>query len=287
MWRAGLIAMLVALGSGFSVAEQARAPMPAAQAATTPRPVKVYAARSGVKKPRLLPLSRSVALTKKHKCGSQWDGETRLSLLVDTKGQPRNIMFLSPAGSPVDWLAVAVAEHDRFQPATLNGVPVIVAETLQLKLDTCVVEVDHAKGKVTADRVLRKRPHQKLIKPQNPPHDAVLTPLNTAPGTLKRKVTRPDFFGGNITAPVLLYSVDADYTPMRRGAPIRGVCKIGLVVDAHGLPRDEHILQPLDPGLDRSALAAVNMYRFFPAIKNNDEPVPAAVVVDVKFMPPR
>ena len=299
MRRVWLIAALVALGLGSACGQQTKAPkpaakktapsksLPAAQKAAAPKPksVKVYVARHGVTKPRLLPMGRALTVFKK--CNARWDGETELSLLVDTQGRPRNIMFLRPAGSPVDRFAIFIAKLDHFQPGTLNGKPVVVAETLRIKLQTCVVGLKDNAGKVTAERVLRSQPHQKLKSPKNPPLEAILTPLDTDHKEITHKVTRPDFFGGNVTAPVLLYSTNAKYTPSHKTASIKGVCQISLIVDEHGLPRDEHVLKSLDPGLDHSALLAVALYRFFPAIKDNLEPVPAAIVVDVRFAPPR
>lgn len=297
MRRAGLITMLALLGSGFACGQQTKAPeppakkaapsetAPAAEKTAKPATVKVYKPGSGVKKPRLLPMDPGLAVI--NKCRDKWDGETDLSLLVDTEGRARNIMLLIPDGSPVDFFAVAIAKRDRFEPGTLNGKPVIVAQTLRMKLATCVVDLKNAKGEMVEERVLRSQPHQSLKKPKNPPQEAILTPMDDDGSKITRKVTRPDFFGGNLSAPVMLYSAYANYTPSQKGAVINGVCKISLIVDAHGLPRDENVLEPLDPGLDKSALLAVTRYRFFPAIKDNMEPVPAAIVVDVKFEAPQ
>lgn len=296
MRRAGLIAVVALLGSGLAYGQQAKAPKPsptktalsktarAAKKVGAQEKVKVYTPGSGVKKPRLLPMDPELAITRK--CRDDQDGETDLSVLVDTEGKARNIMFLRPDGSPVDFFAVTIAEMDRFQPATLKGKPVVVAEILRMKLTTCVADVKNPQGEMVTELVLRSQPRQSLKKPKNPPQEAILAPMDDDGSTIARKVTRPDFFGSDLSAPVMLYSVNAEYTPLQKEHPIRGVCQISLIVDAHGLPRDLHVLKPLDPGLDESALQAVNRYRFFPAIKDNMEPVPAAIVVDVNFAPP-
>jgi TonB family protein len=219
------------------------------------------------------------------KCENKWDDQVELSLLVDTAGMPRNIMFVQPAGSALDLVALEVAGNDRFQPGTLAGKPVVVAISLRLELKTCVGISKDANGKITIERLFRSQPRQKIVKPKNPPQEAVLAPLKTPDNEIVRKVSRPDYFGDGVSAPVLIYSVDARYTPSNREAKISGVCKVSLVVDANGMPDSVRILKSLDPGLDYSALAAVKNYRFFPAIED-EEPVPAAVVVDVKFAPP-
>ncbi len=217
-------------------------------------------------------------------CYDNWEDEVELSLLVDTAGKPRNIMFLHPSGSAMDRVALEVAGYDQFQPATLDGKPVVVAISLRLKLKTCFGVVKSAEGKNVVQRAFRAEPSQKIIKPRKPVQEAVLAPLESPVKETNRKVARTEYFGNGKSAPALIYSVDARYTPSKPGA-ITGICKVSLIVDANGLPENVHILKSLDPGLDRSALEAVNLYRFFPAIED-EHPVPAAIVVDVSFAPP-
>jgi TonB family protein len=217
------------------------------------------------------------------KCNNDLDNEVELSLLVDTSGMARNIMFLRPTGSAFDMIAVQLAGNDRFAPGTLDGKPVVVAETLKMLIETCVSESKNDANKIEFGRSFRSPPKQSLGKPKNPPQEAVLAPLDAPKGEIKGKVTRPDYFSATKSAPVLIYSADADYTPTKRA--VTGVCKVSLVVDAHGLPEHVRVLKPLDPGLDKSALIAVEKYRFFPAIED-EQPVSAAIVVDVNFAPP-
>jgi TonB family protein len=198
---------------------------------------------------------------------------------------PRNILLLNPSGSGLDWVALGIAVKDRFQPGTLDGKPVVVAVSLRLKLKTCVGPWKDEAGKITISRQFRSVPDQKTMKPKNPPQEAVLAPLKTSVKAGIRKVSRPDYFGNGRTAPVIISSADAPYTPSKRGAQISGTCTVSLVVDANGMPENVRVLKSLDPGLDRSALDAVGMYRFFPAIEN-EHPVSAAIVVDINFAPP-
>ncbi len=220
------------------------------------------------------------------KCNNDLDNEVELSLLVDTSGMARNIMFLRPTGSAFDAIAIQLAGNDRFEPGTLDGKPVVVAQTLKMHLETCVSQSKDDANKIEFARIFRSPPHQSLGKPKNPPQEAVLAPLDAPKDPkdeIKHKVTRPDYFSATKTAPVLIYSADADYTPSKNA--VKGVCKVSLVVNAHGLPENVRVLKPLDPGLDRSALIAVEKYRFFPAIED-EQPVSAAIVVDVSFAPP-
>jgi TonB family protein len=244
--------------------------------------VKVYEPRKPVVAPRLLPPAEALDFPKD--CSHTSVGESELSLLVDTQGRPRNVMFLRPSGTMADRWAIIIAKRDRFAPGTLNGKPVVVAESLDVKAEACIGLVKDDEGKMVSGWILKSMPHQKLKKPKNPPQVAELAPLNLPAAAKVRTIRRPDFFANGESAPVLLYSDYANYTPSRPG--VKGTCEVSLVVDAHGLPQDLQVLKKLDPGLDLSAIEAVENYRFFPAIKDN-KPVPAAVVVSVDFTPPR
>lgn len=267
---------------GKSPAAGERAAAVAGNSVRTAEAVRVYEPRKPVVAPRLLPRAKPLEFPKD--CTDTSEGESVLSLLVDTSGRARNILFLKPSGTLADEFAVAIASRDRFVPATLDGKPVVVAETLDVQMKACIGEAPNAEGKPEKGWLLKSPPHQKLRKPKKPPQVAELAPLETPFAAINRKVDRPDFFGNGESAPVLIYSDDANYTPRFPGA--KGTCEVSLVVDAHGLPQDLHVLKKLDPGLDMAALEAVQDYRFFPAIKNN-KPVPAAVVVSVQFAPPR
>lgn len=288
-----LLAIFV-LSAGYAAGQQNNAQAPgagspaaaagaaASPAALPPGTVQVYLPRSPVKPPRLLPPAEPVDFPKH--CTDTSVGESELSLLVDTDGRARNIMFLRPSGTLADRFAVIIASRDRFAPGTLNGKPVVVAETLRVKAEACIGLEKDASGKLVPNWLLKSAPKQKLKKPKNAPQVAELAPLKSEDKKKAITVRRPDFFGNGESAPVLLYSEYADYTPSQPGT--KGACEVALVVDEHGLPQDLHILKKLDPGLDRSAVDAVERYRYFPAIRGN-KPVPAALVVRVEFAPPR
>lgn len=284
MRRAETIAMFFAFAAGYACAQQGSAPMKTAApaAAASSAKVTVYFPKDPVKPPQLLPMEDPPEVQKD--CSNPWVGEPELSLLVDTEGRARNVMFVRPTGTVVDRLAVAIASADRFTPGTLNGKPVVVAESMKLKIEACETAEKREAAGVKQNWVLKAQPRQKLTKPKDPPQIAELAPLQPEEEERVRMVKRPDFFGEGESAPVLLFSQYADYAPSSPGK--KGTCEVSLVVDAHGLPQNLHVLKGLDPGLDLAALVAVEKYRFFPAIKD-DKPVAAAVVVSVDFAPPR
>lgn len=82
--------------------------------------------------------------------------------------------------------------------------------------------------------------------------------------------------------PILISSVDADYTAEARTNKIQGVSVVALTVQADGVPTDVYTVKALGHGLDESAIAAVEKYRFKPAIKNG-VPVAMPITVQVNF----
>jgi len=89
--------------------------------------------------------------------------------------------------------------------------------------------------------------------------------------------------GGGVSAPVPLNSVEAEFSDEARRAKYQGVCLIQMIVDAHGMPQDPHVIRALGMGLDQKALEAVRKYRFKPAMKDGRIPVPVMITVEVNF----
>ena len=85
-----------------------------------------------------------------------------------------------------------------------------------------------------------------------------------------------------VTAPVALFTPEAEFSDEARRQKYQGVCMIAVVVDAHGMPQNPRVVQRLGMGLDEKAIDAVMRYRFKPAMKNG-HPVPVAITVLVNF----
>lgn len=69
---------------------------------------------------------------------------------------------------------------------------------------------------------------------------------------------------------------------MAKEAHAQGVCVVGMIVDAQGMPQDLWIVKPLGDGLDEQAIAAVSQYRFTPAMEHG-QPVAAKIHIEVNF----
>ncbi len=89
--------------------------------------------------------------------------------------------------------------------------------------------------------------------------------------------------GGGVSAPVPIFTPEAEFSNEARQAKYQGVCIIGLIVDAQGNPVDVHVVRALGMGLDRKAMEAVRQYKFKPAMLNGRTPVPVYINVEVNF----
>lgn len=266
------IALFCVLSTSFASGQQTNASSPATQANVQSSSVRVFAVGPEVTAPKLLPAS--VPLIPIEDCMIKLDGEVTLSFLVETNGHPRNLSFLHPLGSDLDKFALRILAADRFSPGTHDGVPVVVEQSVDLSLQTCLVQTEDSGGSKTYRLRLRSQPVQEF-KAAKPPQEAVLTRGKT--GWKGRTKGVP-----GITEPFPLLVPEALYTPEARKAGINGNCLISLIVDANGMPQNLRVERTLNPGLDQNALEAVSKYRFRPAMKSG-EPVSVHIFVEIHF----
>lgn len=283
MRRFASIALFAALAAISAAGQKPSVPAPPAKPAPPPERVKVYSVGNGITAPVLLPSIFDIESEKK--CENKTEARIAFYILIDAAGRARNIIFNRPLGSDVDKLALQIVESDRFTPGSLDGKPVTVAQIIEVNLQICEEESKDKFGRKSDGWRLKSIPKQTLKKFPNPPAEAVFSPLTPAAVKSAAAAARPDYFGGAVTAPVLIFSVEADYPWQAWRQSIEGVCVVSLTVDARGLPENVKVLRRLFPSLDKSAVAAVKNYRFIPAFKN-DEPVPATISVDVHFTMP-
>ncbi len=92
--------------------------------------------------------------------------------------------------------------------------------------------------------------------------------------------TKPDT--NAVTAPRLIYSVDPRFPSDGPKGPFSGVAKVALLVDTDGKPQQVHVEQSLGPDFDKTAVAAVEQYRFRPA-RQYGKPVQVKVCVEINY----
>jgi protein TonB len=85
-----------------------------------------------------------------------------------------------------------------------------------------------------------------------------------------------------VTSPRMLSKTEPAYTDETRNAKIEGVVVLSVEIDTDGFPQNIRVVRSLDDGLDQSAVAAVQQWRFKPGEKDG-KPVRVAVKVKVNF----
>ncbi|MEO6807177.1 MAG: TonB family protein [Edaphobacter sp.] len=92
----------------------------------------------------------------------------------------------------------------------------------------------------------------------------------------------PRQIGGGVSAPVLIYSVEPEFSEEARKAKVAGNVLVALWVGTDGLPSHVHVVRGVGMGLDEKAADAVRQYRFKPAMENG-HPVLVQLNVEVNF----
>jgi len=208
-----------------------------------------------------------------------------LLVVVDATGNPRDYYFIHATGSDLDQMALSVVAADRFRPGTAQGVPAAVAVADQITLNACAEKQKDPTGKKTYFLTSRSAPEQQL-SPQSGPLES---PFSQNRVRIGARAANPEPMpdgtyrvGGQVKDPWPINRVEAEYSDKGRREKISGACLITLVVDTHGMPQGLKMVRSLEPSMDANALAAVERYRFGPAMLNG-EPVPVRITVEVNF----
>jgi periplasmic protein TonB len=88
--------------------------------------------------------------------------------------------------------------------------------------------------------------------------------------------------GGGVSAPVLVFAFEPEFSEEARRAKFSGNVIVGLWVDERGNPSHVHVIRAVGMGLDERAVAAVKQYRFKPAMENG-KPVMVEMDIEVTF----
>jgi TonB family protein len=88
--------------------------------------------------------------------------------------------------------------------------------------------------------------------------------------------------GGSVTPPRAVYSPEPAYTEQARKSKVQGSCTLGLIVEEDGHPSHIRVLKGIGMGLDENAMAAVQKWKFEPAMKDG-HPVRTEIAIRVDF----
>ena len=92
----------------------------------------------------------------------------------------------------------------------------------------------------------------------------------------------PRRIGRGVSAPVLIYSVEPEFSEEARKAKVAGNVLVNLWVDTNGNPSHVRVIRGVGMGLDEKARDAVLQYKFRPAMENG-KPVLVELNVEVNF----
>ena len=273
--------LLAALATG----QQPGTPTPRPALAQPPS-VTVHYAGPGVTAPELYPPTVSISVPRR--C-IDLDGVVKLSALVDENGVPRDIQTLQSDDARLSDFAAALIAEQRFKPGAYNNSPAAVAIAVIAALHTCALSTKKKFAEENTSLTLRSHPFlgvAVLAPPSAPPTPP---PPASTPAPTDRSGPSPDStsgtckIGANISAPVVLHSVEAEFSDEARRAGYQGVCVISLIVDAEGNPQNIRVVRALGMGLDENAIEAIRQYKFKPALKDGTTPVPVMITIEVAF----
>jgi TonB family protein len=88
--------------------------------------------------------------------------------------------------------------------------------------------------------------------------------------------------GGGVSAPVVLYKVDPEYSDEARKAKYSGTVVLYIEVDQAGKARNIRVVKGIGLGLDEKAVEAVQKWKFKPGLKDG-KPVVVAAHIEVNF----
>jgi TonB family protein len=88
--------------------------------------------------------------------------------------------------------------------------------------------------------------------------------------------------GGGVSAPVVVYKVDPEYSEEARTAKYSGMVLLSVIVDAEGHARDIRVAKSLGMGLDEKAIEAVAKWKFRPGMIGG-KPVNVRAMIEVNF----
>jgi protein TonB len=89
--------------------------------------------------------------------------------------------------------------------------------------------------------------------------------------------------GNGVGYPTCAYCPDAKYSEEARKAKYQGAVLLQVVVTADGRASNIEVVQGPGLGLDEQAVAAVNTWRFKPALGPNHKPVATRISIEVHF----
>ncbi len=222
----------------------------------------ILPAGAGLTAPVLLPPILTVS-TPKH-C-DKLDGVVKLAAMIDAAGLPQALKTLEASDRRLVGFATELVEAQRFEPGTIDGSTTAVAVELTVGLHTCAQRDKHPINGDFYRFTLRAHPLIALVVVAPPAAQETVSAARAEAATAEQ-------VGGHISAPIPTVLTDPEI-PVSGKLPKRGLCLLGVTIDANGVPQNIHVVRSLDPELDSNVIEAVKNWRFRPALRDGSAPV--------------
>ena len=183
-------------------------------------------------------------------------------------------------GQPGITLTLRRAAAERFANVTSGNVGRRIAEMLNGHLISVpmingATEIALLSGLTQSEAASVVQAFERGLVAKAPPPP--LPPGNTGSGQLGAQGVYQS--GGDVSQPIPIYKPEPQYTGTD------GTVLLALVIEADGTVDNIHVVRPVDPDMDKSAINAVRQWRFRPA-KKNGKPVAVDAQVEVNFRLP-
>ena len=187
-------------------------------------------------------------------------GAVVLKATITKEGTVKDVSAVS---GPVELVVSAVdaVRQWTYKPYLLNGEPTEVNTTITVNY--ALAGEAEAQGHLPAAQAEVERRQV----PQESGGDA---------GVVAKRI------GDGVSAPVLIYQVDPEFSEEARKAKFSGNVEVYIWVDTDGKPSHIRVVRGVGMGLDEKAVEAVRQYRFKPAMKDG-KPVQVDLYIDVNF----
>jgi TonB family protein len=227
---------------------------------------------AGLTAPVLLPPSLKVSVPKH--C-NELDGVVKLAAIIDAAGLPRELRTLEASDRRLVGFATELVESLRFKPGAIDGSTAAAAVELSVGLHTCAQREKREINGEFYGFTLRAHPLIAL---------AVVVPpaAQETDSSARKEAATAEQVGGRISAPIPTVLTDPKI-PISGKLPKRGLCLLGVTIDANGVPQNIHVVRSLDPELDSNVTEAVKNWRFKPALRDGSIPVAVEGTVVAAF----
>jgi hypothetical protein len=262
-WRLLVCSLAITGTASLAGQTQKSHPYPDTVSSNLPMPERVKLSNGvpGLAPPTLIP--KPLPPLASHCNGKKADGGARFSLVVDSNGYPRNVIFERALGKDLDLLALHILFESRFHPAMLGGSPVAVGREAETRLEVCVEETKDPSGALHHSVRLRSPQDERFSDWHHSSSEANLAPMDMPPDA-QADHEHP---GTDFTLPKTIMERSIDAKGMS------GSFLFGVLVDERGITHVEKVLKSTNSALLPIAAAMVSTIRQTPATKDG-MPVP-------------